>query len=363
MDGEETHTNTRNGETSGSLIDFFITKASVADRLETSTDLATTSDHAIVRAQLGWDEVDGVKVSRKVTGWDIDGLKSKEEEENYEKARKEWKDKSSKRPVLDEKSSEDDLQMEAEWIQQNFVNHLNRCCKKVKVCARSKRWWMVEIAENRKILGSITRAGKKGEAMQQQVRKQRSNLGRMIRQSKTEMWKKFFTSATKDQVWQALRYMKPGGQQTTKALRSRSGEVAESLEEKAELIKEEVFPKPLKGVERKAQEERGEIWKKITDEDIREALFNQSVQKAPGPDRLGFKAIRLLWEWDSQRIINVVKMLFRLGIHPRVWKEVKGVVIPKPNKPNYGVAKAYRVITLLNCLGKVVEKVAANAIA
>jgi len=64
----------------------------------------------------------------------------------------------------------------------------------------------------------------------------------------------------------------------TKALRSRSGEVAESWEEKAELIKEEAFPKPLKGVERKAQEEGGEMRKKITDEDIREALFNQSVQ-------------------------------------------------------------------------------------
>jgi len=82
------------------------------------------------------------------------------------------------------------------------------------------------------------------------------------------MWRKFLTSATRDQVWQALRYMKPGGQQTTKALRSRSGEVGESWEEKAELIKEEAFPKPLKGVERKAQEEGGEMWKKITDEDI-----------------------------------------------------------------------------------------------
>jgi len=39
------------------------------------------------------------------------------------------------------------------------------------------------------------------------------------------------------------------------------------------------------------------------------------------------------------------------------------VVILKPTKPDYGVAKAYRVITLLNCLGKVVEKVAANTIA
>jgi len=87
-DGEETHTSMRNGVTSGWLNDFFITKASMADRLETSTDLATTSDHAIVCAQLRWDDRGGVKVSTKVTGWDIKGLQSKEEEENYKKHKK-----------------------------------------------------------------------------------------------------------------------------------------------------------------------------------------------------------------------------------------------------------------------------------
>jgi len=58
----------RNGETLGSLIDFFVTKASVADRLETSTDLATTSDHAIVCAQSGWQEGEGTKMSKNITG-------------------------------------------------------------------------------------------------------------------------------------------------------------------------------------------------------------------------------------------------------------------------------------------------------
>jgi hypothetical protein len=105
------------------------------------------------------------------------------------------------------------------------------------------------------------------------------------------------------------------------------------------------------------------MYKMITDEDIRKAVYEQSVQKAPGPDKLVFKVIRLLWEWDSVRITAMVRTSFRLGIHPRAWKEAKGVVIPKPKKPDYRVAKAYRVITLLNCLGKVVEKVAANAIA
>jgi hypothetical protein len=37
----------------------------------------------------------------------------------------------------------------------------------------------------------------------------------------------------------------------------------------------------------------------------------------------------------------------------------RGVVIPKPGKDNYGLAKSYRVISLLNCLGKVVENVVA----
>jgi len=51
-------------------------------------------------------------------------------------------------------------------------------------------------------------------------------------------------------------------------LRSRNGEMAESWEDNAELIKEEAFPKPLEGVGRKAQDEGVEMWKKITDQDI-----------------------------------------------------------------------------------------------
>jgi hypothetical protein len=199
-----------------------------------------------------------------------------------------------------------------------------------------------------------------GEASQQQVRSQRSNRRRIIRMSKTEMWQEFLSTAISEKVWQALRYTKPGWQQTTKALWSRSGEVVESWEEKAELIKEEVFPKPLKGVEWRARKVGGEMDKEITDEDIRKAVYDQSIYSEPGLDRLRFQAIRLMWEWDSGRIINMVKRSFQLGIHPGAWKEAKGVVIPNPNKPDYGVAKVYRVITLLNCLGKVVEKVAAN---
>jgi hypothetical protein len=138
-DGEVTHVSNRNGEVSTSLIDFFITKAEMAGGLEICTDLTTTSDHAMVRAQLRWDEGEGVKVSRKIVGWDLDHLR--EDKENYKKVQKQWEEKSRARSVLNEESSQEELQEEAEWIQGNFVNHLNRHCKKIKVCSRSKTWW------------------------------------------------------------------------------------------------------------------------------------------------------------------------------------------------------------------------------
>ena len=52
----------------------------------------------------------------------------------------------------------------------------------------------------------------------------------------------------------------------------------------------------------------------------------------------------------------------RVGVHAARWKLAKGVIIPKPGKDNYSIAKAYRYISLQNCLRKIVEKVVANLI-
>ena len=42
-----------------------------------------------------------------------------------------------------------------------------------------------------------------------------------------------------------------------------------------------------------------------------------------------------------------------------MWKVARGVTILQPGKDSYALAKSYRVISLLNCLGKMVEKAAA----
>ena len=37
----------------------------------------------------------------------------------------------------------------------------------------------------------------------------------------------------------------------------------------------------------------------------------------------------VVWEWDPDRITNLVKLCIQLGTHPKTWKTAKGVVIPK----------------------------------
>lgn len=55
----------------------------------------------------------------------------------------------------------------------------------------------------------------------------------------------------------------------------------------------------------------------------------------------------------------IIRIHIRLGVHPRCLKVAGGVTIPKPGKDDNCLAKAYRVVSLLNRLGKMVEKVAA----
>ena len=101
----------------------------------------------------------------------------------------------------------------------------------------------------------------------------------------------------------------------------------------------------------------------VSAQQVCEALFTQAVNKAPGIDRIGFKALRLLWRWAEDRVVALVQGCIRTGYHPYTWKTAKGILLRKQDKPTYSVAKAYRIISLLSCLGKVVERAVATWIA
>jgi len=78
---------------------------------------------------------------------------------------------------------------------------------------------------------------------------------------------------------------------------------------------------------------------------------------------MGAEIVKIMWEWAPERVSALVRACIELGHYPKSWKTAKGVVIPKPGKPDYKQVRAHRVISLLDSISKLVERTAAYLIA
>jgi hypothetical protein len=92
---------------------------------------------------------------------------------------------------------------------------------------------------------------------------------------------------------------------------------------------------------------------------VKTAIFNSSPKKAPGPDGISFACLRKAFDAIPEYLCQLYATLGEQGYQQHSWREATTVIIPKPNKPDYSAIKAYRPIALLNCLGKVLEKLMA----
>jgi hypothetical protein len=102
-------------------------------------------------------------------------------------------------------------------------------------------------------------------------------------------------------------------------------------------------------------------WCSTTSQDLLDALGPTSAKSAPGPDQLGWDILKQLAQ-EPDVLGNMTKVVDRIifgGAWPQALKESLTVVIPKPNKTDFTVAKNYRPIALLNAFAKLVTKVLA----
>jgi hypothetical protein len=99
---------------------------------------------------------------------------------------------------------------------------------------------------------------------------------------------------------------------------------------------------------------------KVTEKAVEWAVYTQLVKKAPGPDKLCFGAIHLLWKCDTERIRGLVKATIRVGRHPAVWMGASGVVICIPSEDDYKKLTGYHTMSLLTCTGMVFQTVGAE---
>jgi Reverse transcriptase (RNA-dependent DNA polymerase) len=101
-------------------------------------------------------------------------------------------------------------------------------------------------------------------------------------------------------------------------------------------------------------------WPKLSRIELKEACTSKIKGKTPGPDLITQEIIVQAYIAIPDLFYKIYALLIDQGYHPKVWKQATGCILKKPKKPDYSKPKAYRVISLLNCLGKVSERILAR---
>jgi len=124
------------------------------------------------------------------------------------------------------------------------------------------------------------------------------------------MWSDYPQKVRGAEVWRAARYANPRASMTSEALTDREGKQANPATEKEERLRRESFP-PNDDNQYYELPPAGSAHTRVTEQAVERALFSPSVKKALGPDTLPFGAIWLLWRWDKQRIVGLMKAAIR----------------------------------------------------
>ncbi|KAF8680610.1 hypothetical protein AX14_004530, partial [Amanita brunnescens Koide BX004] len=97
-------------------------------------------------------------------------------------------------------------------------------------------------------------------------------------------------------------------------------------------------------------------------QEIHDAIALTSNCSAPGPDRITWELLKMALQVNGapEGLGHMFNRIRSDGVWPTWFKQSTCVIIPKPNKLRYNVPKAFRPISLLNTIGKLLTKIIAS---
>ncbi|CEJ62807.1 Putative Remark: Mars [Penicillium brasilianum] len=225
---------------------------------------------------------------------------------------------------------------------------------KAKPSPHAKRWWTDDLTQLRQIYTywrnharSERRAGRKVPHLEEMTQGAAKQYHDAIREQKKKHWNEFLID--NDNIWKAAKYLNSGDDaafgKVPQLLRA-DGTTTTDRKGQAEELLTTFFP-PLPEIidDEGTRPERAPVqMPAITMEEVERQLLAAKSWKAPGED--GLPVIVL----TGRR--HVAKAVETREDH----------TAQKPNKDNYSIAKAWRPISLLATLGKILESVVAERI-
>ncbi|THC88516.1 hypothetical protein EYZ11_012034 [Aspergillus tanneri] len=239
-------------------------------------------------------------------------------------------------------------------------------------CPYSKRWFTPELKTNQ---AETNRARRKWQescasrgshdpyslALFEEMRCKRRAWTRLIEKTKSTHWRDFLDKAGEGHLWKAASYMRPRDSYANMPPLTVGDREVTDNKDKAKVLMESFFPKMAEPSEDMVTTEREEIpWEPLTEHEVYKAVIKARGTTAPGEDGIPTLVWKRLWTHIGKLITYIFTKSLELNHYPKQFKRAKIVVLRKPGKPDYAVPGAYRPISLLNTLGKLLEAVVAK---
>lgn len=234
----------------------------------------------------------------------------------------------------------------------------------------AKRWWTEDLSQLRKTYTTLrnqARAYRRGGSPCQQTEKDAQKAARTfhgaLRKQKKAHWDEFLSEETN--IWNAARFLQPEKQSAfgrLPSLKRSDGSLTKGRGEQANELLQTFFPALPEQIEEEVTErQRLTIpFKQLTQTEIEKKVFDASQWKAPGSDGLPVAVWRQVWSVVKEDVTALFRSSVEEGYLPSQWRQAKIIPLRKPGKPDYTLAKAWRPISLLSTLSKILEAVLAE---
>jgi hypothetical protein len=100
----------------------------------------------------------------------------------------------------------------------------------------------------------------------------------------------------------------------------------------------------------------------ITLAEISNVLSTTSNKSTSGPSGHNYKLVKWAFSATPDCFQNLFEACLRTGHHLEEWQSATIAIVPKPEKEDYSLPKCYCPIALLECIGKLLEKVITKCI-
>ena len=257
----------------------------------------------------------------------------------------------------------DDL---AEEFTNKIVNAADISIPKVTTMLYAKPWWNEDLKALRKAMQRLSRKAKASgyTLYKKELSDAKNSYFNTIKLEKTKHWNQFLEKEDAQSIFKAMSYTKDTSIQSIPSIYSnQTNEHKSTFQEKCKIFRSTLFPPPPNSTPvnlDKYQASADWKWPILSKIELNNACTSKIKGKTPGPDLITQEIIVQAYLAIPDIFYTVYSILINKGYHPKIWKQATGFILKKPKKPDYSQPKAYRVISLLNCLGKVSERILAR---